>query len=69
MSTFVHFGEPLVWKGKEVVAIVIVMNYVIGGFNQVHLIWLADVTVQLQVSDYSQLSDYIVWLKPWLMHQ
>ena len=38
MSTFVHFGEPLVWKGKVVVAIVIVVNYVIGGFNQVHLI-------------------------------
>ena len=38
MSTFVHFGELLVWKGKVVVAIVIVMNYVIGGFNQVHLI-------------------------------
>ena len=38
MSTFLHFGKSLVWKGKVVVAKVIVLNYVIGGFNQVHLI-------------------------------
>ena len=37
---------------------VIVINSVIGGSSWVHLIWLADVTVLLQVSDYSQLSDY-----------
>ena len=29
-----------------------------GGLNGVHLIWLAYVTVRLQVSDYSQLSDF-----------
>ena len=30
----------------------------IGGFSGEDLRWLACVTVQLQVSDYSQLSDY-----------
>ena len=39
---------------------VIVVNYAIGGLSWVHLIWLADVTVGLQVSDYSQLLDFIV---------
>ena len=34
---------------------VIVINDVIGGED---LKWLAHVTAQLQVSDYSQLSDY-----------
>ena len=43
---------------------VIVINSVIGGFNWVHL-WLADVTVQLQVSDCSHLSDYTVRLQPY----
>ena len=37
---------------------VIVINSVIGGFSWVDLVWLAASTVQLQVSDYSQLSDY-----------
>ena len=37
---------------------VIVKNYVIGGLSLVHLIWLADVTVRFQVSDYSQPSDF-----------
>ena len=49
---------------------VIVITCVIGGFSWVHLIWLANVTVRLQVSDYSQLSDYTVQLQPttqWLM--
>ena len=49
---------------------VIVITCVIGGFSWVHLIWLANVTVPLQVSDYSQLSDYTVQLQPatqWLM--
>ena len=44
----------------SVVAVVIVINYVIGGLSRVHLIWLADVTVQFQVSDYSQLSNFTV---------
>ena len=35
-----------------------VIYVVIGGFSWKYLIWLAQETVQLQVSDYSQLSDY-----------
>ena len=46
-----------------VVAIVIVINSVIGGFSWVDLVWLAALTVRLQVSDYSQLSDYTVRLQ------
>ena len=42
---------------------VIVINSVIGGFGWVELEWLAASTIQLQVSDYSQLSDYTVWLQ------
>ena len=34
------------------------INTVIGGFSLVDLVWLAASTFQLQVSDYSQLSDY-----------
>ena len=34
------------------------INSMIGGFSLVHLIWLANITVRLQVSDYCQLSDY-----------
>ena len=37
---------------------VIVVNVVIGGFSGENQKWLAHVTVWLQVSDYSQLSDY-----------
>ena len=37
---------------------VIVINSVIGGFSWVDLVWLAASTVWLQVSDYSQLSNY-----------
>ena len=37
---------------------VIVINSVIGGFSWVYLEWLAASTVWLQVSDYSQQSDY-----------
>ena len=41
------------------VTIVIVINGVIGGFSGEGLLrWLAHVTVRLQVSDYSQISDY-----------
>ena len=36
----------------------IVMNSVIGRFSLVNLVYLAASTVRLQVSDYSQLSDY-----------
>ena len=39
--------------------ILIVINVVIGGFRwQNWKKWLAYVTVRLQVSDYTQLSDY-----------
>ena len=37
---------------------VVVFNSVIGGFSWVDLVWLATSIVPLQVSDYSQLSDY-----------
>ena len=37
---------------------VIVISSAIGGFSRVDLVWLAASTVRLQVSDYSQLSDY-----------
>ena len=47
----------------SVVAMVIVINSVIGGFSWVDLVWLAASTVQLLVPDYSQLSDYTVWLQ------
>ena len=42
---------------------VIVINSVIGGFSWVYLVWLAASTVQLQVSDYRQLSNYTVQLQ------
>ena len=50
----------------SVVAMIIVINYVIGGLSRVHLIWLADVTVWFQVSNYSQLSDFTVQFQPGL---
>ena len=40
-----------------VVAMVIVTTSVIGGFNWMHLTWLANVTVPLQVSDYNLHND------------
>ena len=40
---------------------VIVINSVIGRLSWVYLIWLADVNVQLQVSDYSvRLQPYTI---------
>lgn len=41
----------------------IVINVVIGGISGEELRLLAHVTVQLQVSNYSQLSDYTVGLQ------
>ena len=46
-----------VWLGEMVVAIVIVISSVFGGFDRVGKV-LAALTVRLQVSNYSQLSDY-----------
>ena len=46
---------------------VIAINSVIGGLSWVHLIWLADVTVRFQVSDYSQLSDFTVRFQPYII--
>ena len=46
-----------------VVAMVIVINSVIGGFSWVDLVRLAASTVQLPVSNHSQLSDYTVRLQ------
>ena len=43
---------------------VIVINSVIGGFSWVDLVWLAASPARLQVSDYSQQSDYTVRLQP-----
>ena len=37
---------------------VIKINSVIGRLTWVHLKWVADTTVWLQVSDYGQMSDY-----------
>ena len=42
---------------------VIVINSVIGGFEWKDYVWLAASTIQLQVSDYSQLSNYTVRLQ------
>ena len=42
---------------------VIVINAVIGGFSWVDLLWLAASTNQLQVSNYSQPSNYTVKLQ------
>ena len=42
---------------------VIVIYSVIGGFSWVDLVQLTASTVRWQVSDYSQLSDYIVRLQ------
>ena len=62
LSKEIHHNSSI-WKipslvGSAVVAKVIVINYVIGGLSWVHLIWLADVTVRFQVSDYCQMSDF-----------
>ena len=46
------------FSGEVVVAMVIVINSVIGGFCWVDLMWLTASTVQLQVPDNNQLSDY-----------
>ena len=48
---------------------VIVITPVIGGFSWVHLIWLANLSVCMQVSNYSPLSDYTVQINPtqWLV--
>lgn len=51
---------PQMWV---VVAIVIVINSVFGGFRWVNLVWLVASTVELQVFDYGQMSDYTVWLQ------
>ena len=42
---------------------VIVINSVIGGFSWVDLVQLVASTVQFQVFDYNQLSNYAVQLK------
>ena len=67
---------PVFFSGWVVVAMVIVINAVIGGFSWVDLLWLAVSTVQLRVFDYSQLSNYTVttvqnewWKIEQLMHQ
>ena len=44
---------------------VIVINSVIGGLSWQHVIWLADVTVQFQVSSFSPLSDYNPTINKW----
>ena len=46
---------------------VIVIKSVIGGFDRKDKIWLAASTVWLQVSNYSQLCNYTVWLQLYKM--
>ena len=48
-------------------AVIIVINSVIGAFDWKNLVWLAASAVLLQVSDYSQMSNYIVQLQPYRM--
>ena len=51
---------------QVVIAMVLVVNSVIGGFSWVDLVWLAVLTVRIQVFDYNNwlitLSDYTFWL-------
>mgnify|MGYP006891491944 CR=1 FL=1 len=53
--------------GSVVVAMVIVINSVIGGFSWMDSVCLAASTVLLQVSVYSQPSDYTVRLQLYIM--
>ena len=46
-----------------VVAMVNVINSVIGGFSSVNVVELAALTLWLQLSDYSQLSYYTMQLQ------
>ena len=48
-------------------AVIIVINSVIGVFDWKNLVWLAASAVLLQVSDYSQMSNYIVQLQLYRM--
>ena len=57
----------LFFFGLVVVAVVVVISSVIGGFSWVDLVWLATSTVQLEVSDYSQLSYHTVQLQLYRM--
>ena len=50
-----------------IVAMVIVTNSVIGGYGWKDWVWLGASTVGLQVSPYSQLPDYTVWLQLYRM--
>ena len=50
-------------QSLESVTIEIIINVVIGAFSGEDLKCMARVTVRLQVSDYSQLSDYTVRLQ------
>ena len=63
---------PQLWKFQNffrisVVALVNVITSVIGGFDRKDQVRLAASTVRLQVSDYSQLSDYTVRLQLYRM--
>ena len=56
---------------QVVIAMVLVVNSVIGGFSWVDLVWLAVLTVRIQVFDYNNwlitLSDYTFWLQLYRM--
>ena len=67
MKKFLNFGNSTTFLGQVVVAMVIVIKSVIGGFDWKDKIWLAASTVWLQVSDYSQLCEYTVWLQLYKM--
>ena len=48
-------------------AVIIVIKSVIGAFDWKNLVWLAGSAALLQVSDYSQMSNYIVQLQLYRM--
>lgn len=60
MSKVKNFGSSTVFfLGLVVVALLIVINSMIGGFGWKDLLWSAISAVRLQVVfDYSQLSDF-----------
>ena len=57
------FRKFVSFKRQVVVAMVNVINYVIGGFSSVNVVELTALTLWLQLSDYSQLSYYTMQLQ------
>ena len=57
------FWKFVSFKRQVVVAMVNVINSVIGGFSSLNVVELAALTLRLQLSDYSQLSYYTMQLQ------